>query len=409
MRRRVVVTDGRAITPIGRSKSEITHHLRHGKSGIKKMREDDVLYPYLRSRVFGGIDYPIENDFKRSQKKSLSNVGLYACTLAKEIIESSGLDQEFISSGRMGVAFGSTHGSPLVERNMFRDLFNGDFHPGMVDPNNYLKTLTHTTAVNIASIFNITGRVLSSCTACTTSSQSVGFGYEAIQYGLQDVMLCGGADEYDTLAMMIFDRLLAASVNFNDTPERTPRPFDVDRDGLVVSEGGGALLLEEYEFAKKRGANIMAEVIGFSSSCNGGNLVNPTADGVRRTIESGLENAQIDSGDVDFVSAHATSTKVSDIIESQAIYEVYKDVPYVSAFKSYVGHMMSSCGVVESIMVLYMMEDSVIYPTLNLENIDEKCSMINHTLNIRERDIQIASVQNFAFGGVNTALFYKKI
>jgi 3-oxoacyl-[acyl-carrier-protein] synthase II len=267
--------------------------------------------------------------------------------------------------------------------------------------------MVHTTAVNITKMFGITGRVLSSSTACTTSSQSIGFGYEMIKYGIQDAMLCGGADEYDTTTVAVFDNLLACSTEFNETPHLTPRPFDKKRDGLVVGEGAGAVLLEEYEFAKKRGANILAEVIGFSCNNNGGDLILPNLDGISETIRLALKDAAISSDAVDFVSAHATATKMGDVIEAQAIGKIYGDAPVVSGLKSYMGHTMGSCGVIETILTLYMMAEGFIAPTLNLETIDERCAMIQHAVRILESGIRIASVQNFAFGGVNTCLMIK--
>jgi 3-oxoacyl-[acyl-carrier-protein] synthase II len=257
-------------------------------------------------------------------------------------------------------------------------------------------------------MFGITGRVISSSTACTTSSQSIGFGYESIKYGMQDAMICGGSDEYDTTTVAVFDNLLACSTRFNDTPHLTPRPFDASRDGLVVGEGGGAVLLEEFEFAKKRGANILAEIIGFSCNNNGGDLILPDINGITQTIILGLKDAGIGADEVDFVSAHATGTKMGDIIEAQAIRTVYGDSPYVTGLKSYVGHTMGSCGAIETIIILYMMEHGFIAPTLNLHEIDERCSMIRHTMKLHESDIRIAAIQNFAFGGVNTSLIIKK-
>ena len=384
------------------------NHLSKGISGVKKIRDDDIVRPHLKTGLFGSIDYEIDYQFSRSQKKSLGPVGYYASQVAKEVIEKSGLDQEFISSGRMGVAFGSTHGSPLVQRKLYKDFFSEGFSPSKLNPASYLQTLTHTTAANIASIFNITGRVISSCTACTTSSQSIGLGYEAIKHGIQDAMICGGADELDTMTVLVFDKLLASSVEYNESPHKSPRPFDKNRDGLVVAEGAGAILLEEYEFAKKRGANILGEVIGFASSCNGGNLINPDVKGVKQNLQMGLDSAKINSDDVDFISAHATSTRIGDVVEAESIYEIYKDHPSVTAFKSFMGHTMSSCGAIESIITLYMMEDNLIIPTLNLDDIDEQCAMISHTPAVEERKINIASIQNFAFGGVNTSLFIKR-
>ncbi|MCK5070280.1 MAG: 3-oxoacyl-ACP synthase, partial [Desulfocapsa sp.] len=259
-------------------------------------------------------------------------------------------------------------------------------------------------AVNITRMFGITGRVVASSTACTTSSQSIGFAYEMVKYGMQDAMIAGGADEYDTTTVAVFDNLLACSVDYNDTPECTPRPFDVNRDGLVVGEGGAAILLEEYEHAKARGAVILGEVIGFACNNNGGDLILPNLDGITTTLRLALKEADIKPEDVDFISAHATATKMGDVIESQAIAEVYGDKPYVTGLKSYMGHTMGTCGAIELILSLYMMEEGFLAPTLNLENVDERCAMLRHVREITETQIHTAAIQNFAFGGVNTCL-----
>ena len=409
MEKRVVITASAAITPIGHHKDEIIDSLVNEKSGVKELRDDNLLTDHIASKVFGTVSYPIEFDFERKYRKTMGPVAYYACQVVKEALESSGLDKEFISSGRLGVAFGSTHGSPTVQRDIYKTFFSHSQSKfssiGAVD---YLKSMVHTTAVNITKMFGITGRVISSSTACTTSSQSIGFGYEAVKYGLQDAMICGGADEYDTTTVAVFDNLLACSTDFNDTPHLTPRPFDTKRDGLVVGEGAGALLLEEYEFAKKRGADIIGEVIGFSCNNNGGDLILPNMNGITETIKLGLENARIGPDEVDFVCAHATATKMGDVAEAMAIYKAYGDSPYVTGLKSYMGHTMGSCGVIEAIITLYMMEQGIIAPTLNLDEVDERCSMIRHTKKLRESDIRIAAIQNFAFGGVNTSLLIKK-
>lgn len=409
MERRVVITAESAISPIGRSKEDIINSLTHGVSGVKKIRDDGLLSEYINSGVYGTIDYDIDFDFERKYRKTMGPVSFYACQVAKEVIERSGLDTDFITSGRLGVAFGSTHGSPTVQRSIYEKFFSGSKEGfakiGAVD---YLKSMVHTTAVNITKMFGITGRVISSSTACTTSSQSIGYGYEAIKFGLQDAMLCGGADEYDTTTVAVFDNLLACSVEFNETPHMTPRPFDVQRDGLVVGEGGGAVMLEEYEFAKKRGANILAEVIGFDCKNNGGDLILPNIDGIIQAINAGLDTAKISPKDVDFVSAHATATKMGDIIEAQAIHKVYGDSPYVAGLKGYIGHTMGTCGVLETIFAIHMMHERIIAPTLNLNEVDKRCAMINHVTELMEKEINIATIQNFAFGGVNTSLFIKK-
>ncbi|MBE0583258.1 MAG: 3-oxoacyl-ACP synthase [Desulfofustis sp.] len=410
MTRRVVITACSAITPIGYRKEDIVDSLRSGRSGVRPLRDDGLLSGHIHSRVFGTVDYPIDYEFKRVHRKTMGPVAYYACQVAGDVLAQSGLSEEFITSGRLGVAFGSTHGSPTVQREIYKtffgDLDNKFSSIGAVD---YLRSMVHTTAVNITRMFGITGRVIASSTACTTSSQAIGFGYEMVKFGMQDAMICGGADEYDTTTVAVFDNLLACSVAYNDTPQRTPRPFDVARDGLVVGEGGGAVLLEEYESAKRRGAPILAEVIGFACNNNGGDLILPNLDGITATLRLSLENAGIGADQVDVVSAHATATKMGDVIEAQAIAAVYGNGPLVTGLKSYMGHTMGTCGVIELTLLLYMMEQGFVAPTLNLEEIDPRCSMIRHTRTVTEQPITIAAVQNFAFGGVNTSLIVRHV
>lgn len=408
MTRRVVITASSAITPIGYGKKAIIDSLQQGKSGIKPLRDDGLLSRHIHSRVFGTVDYPIAYEFTRSQRKTMGPVAYYACQVAKDVLASSGHTQDFISSGRLGVAFGSTHGSPTVQRDIYKTFFqNLESEYSSIGAVDYLRSMVHTTAVNITRMFGITGRVIASSTACTTSSQAIGFGYEMIKYGMQDAMICGGADEYDTTTVAVFDNLLACSTAYNETPERTPRPFDRKRDGLVVGEGGGALLLEEFTAAKKRGAPILAEIIGFSCNNNGGDLILPNLQGITSTLRLALADAQVQSSEIDYISAHATATKMGDIIESQAIEAVYGNRPYVTGLKSYTGHTMGACGVIELIMTLYMMDEGFIAPTLNLEEVDPRCASLRFTSEVLRRKTNIAAVQNFAFGGVNTCLLIK--
>ena len=410
MARRVVITGQAAITPIGRTKAEILRHLVEGRSGVSRMRDDDLLTQHIHSKVFGSVDYPIDYDFNRRERKTMGPVAFYACQTAKEALADAGLSAAFVQSGRLGVAFGSTHGSPTVQRSIYRTFFSDTDRKlagiGAVD---YLKSMVHTTAVNISRMFGITGRVISSSTACTTASQSIGFGYEAVKYGMQDAMLCGGADEYDTTTVAVFDNLLACSTAYNETPQMTPRPFDRRRDGLVVGEGAGAVVLEAYDHAISRGATILAEVVGFSCTNNGGDLILPSADGIAHCIRSGLNDARLTPDQVDFISAHATATKMGDAIEAQAIGTIYGDRPPVTALKSYMGHTMGSCGAIETIITLHLMHEGLLVPTLNLEAIDPRCDMIRHVMRLQEQPIEVAAVQNFAFGGVNTCLLIKRI
>jgi 3-oxoacyl-[acyl-carrier-protein] synthase II len=410
MSRRVVITGCAAITPIGNTRSQILRNLSEGISGVKPMRSDGLLTQHIHSGVFGTVDYAIDYQFSRQHRKTMGPVAYYACQVAKEALEKSGLSQQFITSGRLGVAFGSTHGSPTIQREIYRTFFGRNDQTlsniGAVD---YLKSMVHTTAVNITKMFGITGRVISSSTACTTSSQSIGYGYEAVKFGMQDAMLCGGADEYDTTTVAVFDNLLACSTAFNDTPHLTPRPFDTRRDGLVVGEGAGAVLLESYESARERGADMLAEVIGFACNNNGGDMILPNIEGIEQTIRLGLDNAKIAADQVDLVSAHATATKMGDVIEAQAIARTYGTHPLVTGLKSYMGHTMGSCGAIETILTLYMMQEGFVAPTLNLDEVDERCAMIRHARQITEMPVRTAAIENFAFGGVNTSLIIRKL
>jgi 3-oxoacyl-[acyl-carrier-protein] synthase II len=410
MNRRVVITGCAAITPIGNTKAEMVRHLTEGISGVKAMRSDGLLTEHIHSGVFGTVDYPITYDFSRQHRKTMGPVAYYACQVAKEALANAGLSQDFITSGRMGVAFGSTHGSPTVQREIYRTFFGqSDQKLSNIGAVDYLKSMVHTTAVNITKMFGITGRVISSSTACTTSSQSIGYGYEAVKFGLQDAMLCGGADEYDTTTVAVFDNLLACSTEFNATPHLTPRPFDVRRDGLVVGEGSGAVVLEDYETAKRRGADILAEVLGFACNNNGGDMILPNIDGIEQTIRLGLDSARINADQIDWVSAHATATKMGDVIEAQAIARTYGARPLVTGLKSYMGHTMGSCGVIETILAMIMMQEGFVAPTLNLDQVDERCAMIRHTRQVTETAVETAAIENFAFGGVNTSLIIRKM
>ena len=411
MDRRVVITAASAISPIGHTRDEILHSLQNGISGVKPLRDDGLLSDRIHSQVFGTVSADIDFDFERKYRKTMGPVAFYACQVVKEVIAQAGLSPEVLGSGRLGVAFGSTHGSPTVQRGIYETFFSKSQKRfasiGAVD---YLKSMVHTTAVNITKMFGITGRVISSSTACTTSSQSIGFGYEMIRFGRQDAMICGGADEYDTTTVAVFDNLLACSTAFNATPSKTPRPFDAERDGLVVGEGAGAVLLEDYDSARRRGADILGEVVGFGCNNNGGDLIFPNVDGITATLRIALEDACLNPGDVDFISAHATATKMGDVIEAQAIRKVFgEQTPLISGLKSYMGHTMGSCGVIETILSLYMMAEGFVAPTLNLDKVDPRCAMLRHTPGLIDTPLKVVGIQNFAFGGVNTCLLIRKI
>jgi 3-oxoacyl-[acyl-carrier-protein] synthase II len=221
-------------------------------------------------------------------------------------------------------------------------------------------------------------------------------------------MLAGGAEEVHHTTAATFDILNAASFNFNEKPELSPKPFDKNRDGIVVGEGGGIVVLEELEHAKKRGAKIYCEIIGFSSLSDGSHMSTPAKEGMVNTMNSALNDAGVKADEVDYINAHATATELGDIAESQATMEVFGGSTPISATKSYTGHTLGACGVHEFIYSLFMLEDNAIYPTINLSEFDPRCSGINIIKNITEKKLNVIITNNFAFGGINTAIIMKK-
>jgi 3-oxoacyl-[acyl-carrier-protein] synthase II len=272
----------------------------------------------------------------------------------------------------------------------------------------FFKLMNHSCAVNVSQALGITGRILSSSAACSTSCQAIGYGYEMIAFGKQDYMLCGGADELHPLTVSTFDIMNAASVKYNGRPAQTPRPFDRDRDGVVCSEGSGILLLESLDSAKKRNAKILAEIIGFATTADVSNIANPEFGSMIKCIELVLEDAQIGYEELDYINAHATATIQGDIAESRAIRTVFGESVPVSSLKGHLGHTMAACGAIETASMIQMMKHGIVIPTLNLENVDEACRGIRHVRSLEKQEINIALKNNFALGGVNSSLVLRR-
>jgi 3-oxoacyl-[acyl-carrier-protein] synthase II len=272
----------------------------------------------------------------------------------------------------------------------------------------FFKIMSHTAAANIAQTFNVKGRVISPNAACSSSAQAIGMGYEFIRNGIQDVMLCGGVDELHPMTNVSFDIVQAASYKFNEQPHRTPRPFDKDRDGTVCGEGAGCIVLESEESALKRGARILGEVVGFSTSSSGVHMAQADADSIAVCINDALKSAQLQPGDVDYINAHATGTLVGDVSEALAIKQVFAEKVPVSSLKGYFGHTLGASGVLEMIVSFSMMEEEILLPTLNLDEPDEACTGIWHLREKREQKINTFVKNSFAFGGINTVLIGKR-
>ncbi len=405
--RRVVITGIGILSPIGNSKEEIKNSFYNKKSGIVRIEEWTKI-DSLKTHVAGRVKNLDKKILDRKARRSMGDVSIFSTICALNAVEDAKLDLEYLKSGRVGVAASSTIGSPQAYEEFFYEIFRTNSIKEITSMT-FLKIMSHTTAANIAVNFGITGRVFSPASACTSSSQSIGMSYEAIKYGIQDVMLAGGGEEVHHTTAATFDILNVASTHYNDNPHLTPAPFDKDRDGMVVGEGGGIVVLEEYEHAKNRGAKILGEIIGFSSLCDGSHMSTPSKDGMVNTMNAALIDAGLKPENIDYINAHATATDTGDVAEAEATVEVFKDKVPVSATKSFTGHTLGACGVHEVIYSLYMMEDSKIYPTLHLKSLDPRCQGLNVITELTDKELNIVLTNNFAFGGINTSIILKKI
>ncbi|MDD5223234.1 MAG: beta-ketoacyl-ACP synthase [bacterium] len=406
--RRVVVTGMGLRSPIGNSPGEVMESLHQGKSGIRYMPEWEAI-DHLHAKVAGvcaGID---ENVIPRMYRRSMGRVAVLAALATTDAIKDSGLGEAAVSSDACGVSYGSTEGSTQAIEDFMREIIGKQSLRGMKS-STYLQFMSHTCAANLAIMFRVKGTVVASCTACVSGSQGVGFGYEAIKAGRADMMLAGGSEEMHFMDGVIFDLMRATSTKYNDHPESTPRPFDADRDGLVVGEGAGTLVLEEYEHARRRQARIYCEVLGFGNACDGEHLTNPSPEGMARAITRALADAKLPAEKIEYVNAHATATQAGDLAESRATNKVLGPGVPVSGLKGYMGHTLGGCGAIESIMTIIMMRENFIAPTRNLFKPDPELAPLNHVMgDSRDCRFSIAMNNNFAFGGINTSLIFGKI
>ena len=273
----------------------------------------------------------------------------------------------------------------------------------------YIKMMSHTAAVNISLYFKTHGRIIPTSSACTSGSMGIGYAYEAIKSGAQKIMIAGGSEEFCPSNIGIFDTLFATSVK-NSSPKTTPSPFDKDRDGLVIGEGAGTLILEDYEFAKNRGAKIYAEVVGFSTNSDGSHVTNPNSKTMAEVMKGALSSAKLSTKDIGYINAHGTGTVNGDIAESIATYDIFNDKCPISTIKSYTGHTLGACGAIEAILSIEMMNNNWFCPNLNLVNVDERCAPLDYIINdARVIDTEYVMSNNFAFGGINTSLIFKRI
>jgi 3-oxoacyl-[acyl-carrier-protein] synthase II len=268
--------------------------------------------------------------------------------------------------------------------------------------------MSHTVPANLAQFFEVRGRVISTCTACTSGSQGIGYGFETVRSGAHELMISGGAEEFHPIMSAVFDLMFATSTR-NDAPHTSPRPFDADRDGLVVGEGAATLILEDLERARDRGARIRAEVVGFGTNCDGKHITNPDMAGMQRVMELALADAGLRPDDIDYVNAHGTATEAGDIAESLAMNAVFGERIPTSSLKSFIGHTLGGAGSIEAWLTIEMLREGWFAPTLNLDRVDPRCGALDYIRGAcREIDADLVMSNNFAFGGVNTSLIFRR-
>jgi 3-oxoacyl-[acyl-carrier-protein] synthase II len=406
--KRVVVTGMAGITALGDNWGDVNANLSMQRNGVRYMPEWDY-FDGLNTRIGAPVDgFTIPEHYPRKMVRSMGRVALMAVRASELALADAGLlDNPEIHNGSMGVAYGSSSGS-VAPVQVFGNMLKTGSMEG-VTSTSYIQMMPHTTAVNIGVFFGLQGRVIPTSSACTSGSQGLGYAYEAIRFGRQVMMLAGGAEEISGPSSAVFDTMFATS-SCNDTPKETPRPFDKDRDGLVIGEGAATLVLEEYEHAKARGAKIYAEIVGFACNSDGRHITQPETDTMAIAMQLALDDAHLPSSAIGYVSAHGTATDKGDIAESHATAHVFGNYIPISSMKSYLGHTLGACGAIEAWWVIEMMRNQRFSPTLNLIAPDPSCAeldyIMGHTLNL---DLEYVISNNFAFGGINTSLIFKKL
>jgi 3-oxoacyl-[acyl-carrier-protein] synthase II len=405
---RVVVTGVGLRSPLGHTLAALRDGFLAGKSGVRRMPGWESL-DGLRTRVGAPCDGIDVSDIPRKFARTMGRVGVLAALSVRDAVTDAGLPAEVVASPSCGVAYGSTVGSTAAQEDFLRPILNDKSIRGLL-ASNYLQFMSHTCAANIALMFGCKGPVIASCTACTSGSQGVGIAYEQVRFGRVPICLGGGAEELHILHAGIFDIMRATSAGYADTPERTPRPFDRKRDGLVVGEGAACLVMEEYERARKRDANIYAEIIGYGQGCNGTHPTNSDPEGICIAINAALRDAALAPSDIQHINAHATGTDVGDAAEAEAIHRIFGAKVPVSALKGYLSHTLGASGAIESAATIVMMRDGFMAVSKNLDEPDPALPPIDHVLgSARQAPIRIAMNNNFAFGGINTSLVFRAL
>lgn len=403
--RRVVVTGMGIVSPLGGTIEGAYARLKKFENCVKPI---DVLASIkgLNSHLGALADFKRPEHWTRKTTRTMGTVAEYALAATEQAVAQAGLDSATLESGRTGVAYGSCSGSIQAHLDLFTMFFEHELKN--VTSSTYIKLMPQTTACNLSVHYKTHGRLVPTGTACTSGSLAIGNAYELIKYGLQDVMIAGGAEEFSPSQVAVFDTLYATSLK-NDKAALTPSPYDAARDGLVIGEGAATLILEEREHALARGAEILAEVTGFCENTDGTHVTNPNPETMALAMKGALESAGIAADEIGYVNGHGTATKAGDIAETTATYSVFNRAVPISSTKSYTGHTLGACGAIEAAMTIMMMREGWFHPTLNLSEVDPACAPLGYIKGEGEKlDVTYAMSNNFAFGGVNTSLIFKR-
>jgi len=404
MDRRVVITGIGLYSSIGNGKKEVLDSLRKGKSGIvyDKAREE-IGY---RSCLTGMVEDPdLKPYLSRRERIGMHQPAMFAYMSTMEAMEQAKLDIDFLKKNETGIIYGndSTAGAVINTIDKLRD--RGD--TTLIGSGDIFQNMNCTVNMSLSTIYKLKGINITLSAACASGSHSIGMGYLLIKQGLQERVVCGGAQEINVYSMASFDGLGAFSIG-HDAPTKASRPFDKNRDGLIPSGGAATLIIESLESAEKRGAPILGEILGYGFSSNGDHISNPNFDGQYRSLKMSLEQAGVSAKSIDYVNAHATSTPVGDSMEAQAIHSILgSDVP-VSSTKSMTGHECWMAGASEVAYSILMMQNDFIAPNINFKNPDEDSKKINVIPEFKEKKIDTFLSNSFGFGGTNSSLIVKK-
>lgn len=405
MRRRVVVTGIGVASPIGSTPDALADALVAERSGIATMPEW-AEYDRLATRL-GGPVTDADLSFPRKRVRTMGRVARLALYATDQALASAGLAPDDLPKERTCVSYGSTHGSSTAMEATMGRLFKEKTFAGMPS-SAYFKFMSHTVAANLGIAYGVRGRIYTTCSACTSGSQGVGYGYEAVRAGLCEVAIAGGAEELHPIHAGVFDVMFATSTGYNDAPERSPRPYDADRDGLVVGEGAATLILEPLERARARGAPILAEIVGYGTNCDGVHATAPSEAGMAGAMRLALEDAGLRPEAIGYVNGHGTATELGDIAETRATFEVFGEKIPISSTKSYMGHTLGACGAIESVISILVLQRGFLPPTRTLERVDPRCAPLDYVTEVRRAEPEFVMNNNFAFGGINTSLVFRR-